>query len=57
VPRFTYPRPGCRTTGNVHAAGCDHEGTDRATLEGVYVDVISRLSTGAFREDDGYGRA
>ena len=50
MPRFAYPCPGCRTTSNVHDAACDYEGTDRAAIEGAYVDVLSRLSTGPFRE-------
>lgn len=50
MPRFTYPCPGCRTTSNVHDAACDHEGTDRAAIEGAYVDVLARLSTRPFRE-------
>jgi hypothetical protein len=52
VPRFAYPCPGCRTTSNVHDVACDHEGTDRAAIEGAYVDVLSRLSVRPVAETD-----
>ncbi len=49
--RLRYRCPGCRTTSNLHAPGCEFEGTDRRHIEKAYIDILGSLSAREYDED------
>jgi hypothetical protein len=50
--RLRYRCPGCRTTSNLHDAGCEFEGTDRVHIEKAYTDILGPLSARSYADED-----
>lgn len=48
--QFQYPCPDCRSTTNLHTPDCRFDGTQRATIEAAYIDILGVLATGPARE-------
>jgi hypothetical protein len=50
--RLRYRCPGCRTTSNLHAPGCEFEGTDRVHIEKAYTDLLAALSARSYPDEE-----
>jgi len=50
--RLRYRCPGCRTTSNLHDAGCEFEGTDRVHVEKAYTDLLAALTARTYDDED-----